>query len=87
MTRILSTMAGSAAVALVLALGTPASAQDAATEEVRAEVSTALAEMGMDVEGGVESLTDEQVLEIATVLDSTDTDQVKEEQIELILAE
>jgi hypothetical protein len=87
MTRILSSMAGSAAVALVLALGTPAFAQDAATEEVRAEVSTALAEMGMDVEGGVESLTDEQVLEIATVLDSTDTDQLKEEQIEVILAE
>jgi hypothetical protein len=86
MTRTPSTLAGSAALALVLAVGTPAVAQDATTE-VRAEVSTALAEMGMDVDGGVDALSDEQVLEIASVLDSTDDDAAKSEQIQLILAE
>lgn len=80
--RLLST-AIAATFVLGLAGAFPASAQD--TEEARAEVATFLAGHGIAVEGGVEALSDEQVLEIMNVINSDASDAEKQEQIAVIV--
>jgi hypothetical protein len=69
------------AALLTAALSLPALAQVQLAEEV----ATKLSELGFQVDGLV--LTEEQVMQIENVVNSTDEEDAKKEQINQILAE
>ncbi len=66
----LTAIATSAAVALSLLAASPAFSQAADMAQLRTEVADGLAAINYTIEGGVESLTDEQVMAIKEILDS-----------------
>jgi hypothetical protein len=66
----LMTAFGAAAVSFALLAGGPGFGQ--ATEELRNEVANQLEMANIEVEGGVESLSDEQVMEIKQAMGDQD---------------
>jgi hypothetical protein len=75
---------GAAALSLSLIAGGPGFGQ--ATEELRQEVSSQLQLANIEVEGGVESLTDDQVMQIKMALGDTDCcDQEKRDAVMRII--
>jgi hypothetical protein len=67
----LTSLVSAAAVAVVLAAG-PAFSQAADMAQLRTEIADELVMINYTLEGGVESLTDEQVMELKQVLGDCD---------------
>jgi hypothetical protein len=63
---------GAATLSFALIAGVPGYGQEAATKELRAEVSNQLEMANIEVEGGVETLSDQQVMEIKQALGDQD---------------
>lgn len=62
---------GAAALSFALIAGVPGYGQEA-TEELRAEVANQLEMANIEVDGGVETLSDQQVMEIKQALGDMD---------------